>query len=179
MLLYQKIITMSNNIFFPIIGAICSDTEDLFKKKIQLLGSEEDSLVSYISTSGGEVNVTSRIISIISELKVKTIAYAGSIVYSSGSIIFSSFNKRFAFQDSKFLIHQCIPPKGTERTKIFEEYDRQIWQFMSERMEISLAKIEKIAKKGERMTSKQALDIGLVDEIIDSSWRDFKDLVIL
>jgi len=50
---------------------------------------------------------------------------------------------------------------------------------MSERMEISLAKIEKIAKKGERMTSKQALDIGLVDEIIDSSWRDFKDLVIL
>ena len=111
--------------------------------------------------------------------KVKTIAYAGSIVYSSGSIIFSSFNKRFAFQDSKFLIHQCIPPKGTERTKIFEEYDRQIWQFMSERMEISLAKIEKIAKKGERMTSKQALDIGLVDEIIDSSWRDFKDLVIL
>lgn len=165
-------------IYWPVLGVINSNTEEFFYQKLNLT-KENDVLVSYLSSHGGEANVTSRIIERLSILPIETIVYSGRMAYSSGAIIYSAFKKRFAFQDSKFLIHECIPPKGMPRTKIFEDFDQQIWQFMSEHIGISVRQIEKIAKKGERMTSEQAFDIGLVNEIINSSWRDFKDLVIL
>jgi ATP-dependent protease ClpP protease subunit len=169
---------MKLKIFWPVLGPINAETEKSFEEKINLI-SGKDSLISYLSSHGGEANVTSRIIEKLSVLSVDTIVYAGSMAYSSGSIIYSAFKKRLAFRDSKFLIHECIPPKGMERTEIFEEYDRQIWHFMSERLKISFSDLSTIAKKGERFSVKDALEIGLVQEIIDASWRDFKDLVIL
>ncbi len=165
-------------IFLPILGKINPKTEEIFNEKLNLIRGQ-DTLISYLSSHGGEANVASRILEKLSVLSVDTIVYAGSMAYSSGSIIYSAFKKRLAFRDSKFLVHECIPPKGMERTEIFEEYDRQIWQFMSERLKISFSDIEIIAKKGERFSAKEALEIGLVQEIIDASWRDFKDLVIL
>lgn len=165
-------------IYWPVLGAINSNTEEFFYQKLNLT-RENDTLVSYLSSHGGEANVTSRIIEKLSILPIETIVYSGRMAYSSGAIIYSAFKKRFAFKDSEFLIHECIPPKGVERGENFHEYDQQIWQFMSEHIGISVRQIEKIAKKGERMTSEQAFDIGLVDEIVNSSWRNFKDLIIL
>ncbi len=160
------------DILLPIIGPISPKTEDLITKKIELVKRPEDKIIGYISTHGGEANATSGIIEKISILPIETIVYAGNIVYSSGSVIFSSFKKRKAFEDSKFLIHESIPPKGMARTKIFEDYDAQIWSFMAERLKISFVELKRIAKAGEKMSAKQAYDIGLVNQIISGSWRD-------
>lgn len=161
------------DIMIPIIGPITKVTGIMVEKKIQLLDCQNDHhLVGYIATHGGDANVTSEIIKKLSEVQTETIAYAGNIVYSSGAIIFSSFKERLAFEDSKFLIHESIPPSGIQRTKNNEDFDAQIWNFMAERLKISFVELKRIAKKGEKMSSSQALEIGLVDKIIMGSWRD-------
>lgn len=164
------------DLFFPIIGPINKSTEVQFSNILSLISEPEDRLISYIASSGGCSNVTAHLISTISKLPIKSLSYAGNIVFSGGAIIYSSFEERFAFEDSEFLIHSCIPPKGMTRTDIFDECDLQIWTFMAARMKISIDDLKTVARKGtnERyiMTSQEALEIGLVNEIIKESWRD-------
>lgn len=160
------------NILLPIVGPVTQTTDNMVKQNIQLINNENDKIIGYIATHGGDANVTATIIKRLSDLRIDTIAYAGNIVYSSGSIIFSSFKRRFSFEDSKFLIHASIPPSGMQRTKTNEEFDAQIWSFMAERLKISLVELKRIAKKGEKMSAAQALEIGLVEEILAGSWRD-------
>jgi len=160
------------NILFPIIGPINKSTEDLFVAQLSLIKKPEDIFVSYIASQGGDANVTSAIIKKMLKLRGETIVYAGNIVYSAGAIIFCSFNKRLAFENSKFLIHESIPPKGMLRTEIFEQYDLLNWKIMSKRMKISLSDLEIVGKKGKPMSSYEALEIGLVDKILKGKWEN-------
>lgn len=160
------------NILFPVIGSVNKSTEDLFFNRVSLIKNPEDTLVGYIASQGGDANVTSAVIKTVSKLSIETIVYAGSIVYSAGAIIFCSFQKRVAFENSKFLIHESIPPEGMLRTEIFRQYDLLNWKIMSKKMGISLSDLEIIGKKGKPMSSYEALEIGLVDKILKGKWEN-------
>ena len=166
---------------FPIIGWIDETKEIYFKKLLPFLINKggNDSLISYVSTPGGNANISTTIASIIrDELSMETIAYAGNIVFSGGGIIFSAFKKRIAFEDSKFLIHSSIPPKGMKRTEIFDLFDQQIWEFISYGTKVSLEEISKIGKRGKQFSAQKALEIGLVHEIINCSWKkEYRNLI--
>jgi len=164
------------NVYFPIIGRINEGKKILFKKIYDSpIIYPEDKLISYIESKGGVSNIASYLAERISELLIPTIAYGGR-VSSAATLIFSSFKKRFAFEDSSFLIHPCIPPKGMEGRKIFKEYDLQVWKFMSKRMKISAKELEIIAKKDKRISANEALEIGLVHEIIKGSCKNYEIL---
>jgi len=165
------------NVYFPIIGKINDEKKTLFKKNYDsLIIYPEDKLISYIDSKGGVSNIASYLAERISELPMPTIAYGGW-VSSAAALIFSSFKERFAFEDSKFLIHSCIPPKGMENDKIFKEYDLQVWNFMSKRMKISAKELEIIAKKDKRISVKEALEVGLVHEIIKGSYKNYSEVL--
>lgn len=122
------------------------------------------------------MNILSALVSTISNLPIKTLVYVGPEVYSAGANIFSSFEKRFAF--SEFLIHKCMPLKGMPRTEEFEQFDQQVWKFMSKRMKISFEDLKIIATRGKCMSAEEALEIGLVHEIIkDSGKEDYRKYI--
>lgn len=136
------------DILFPIASRIDNLLKEEFSTKIlPSLTNLNDRLICRISSPGGESNIASYFVTAITRLPMKTIIFAGPFVYSAGAIIFSSFDERFAFVDSKFLIHKCIPPKGMLRTEIFDQFDHEIWDFMSKRMKISFEDLRIIAKK--------------------------------
>lgn len=161
------------DILFPILDSINYQIQEEFINRIiPLVIDPDDRLISYIHSYGGEVNIASYFVSAITDCPITTIAYAGPEVFSAAVIIYSTFGKRYAFKDSKFLIHECIPPIGMQRTEIFEQFDTQVWNFMSKRMKISFEDLDKLAKKGDLFDSEKALEIGLVHEIINASWKE-------
>jgi ATP-dependent protease ClpP protease subunit len=170
---------MGQKIFFPIIGRIQKGVMDEFDEISRNIGPG-DEMVSFISSLGGEANVMSHLVMAIERLPIKTVAYAGKTVYSSAAIIFVSYGERIAFEDSQFFIHECIPPKGHPRTEIFDQFDQQVWNFMIDRMQkISLDELMEIVKKGKVILAERALQIGMVDRIIEgpASYERWKEMV--
>jgi ATP-dependent protease ClpP protease subunit len=170
---------MGHKIFFPIIGRIQKDVMDEFDEICRNIGPG-DEMISFISSLGGEANVMSHLVMAIERLPIKTVAYAGKTVYSSAAIVYVSYQERIAFEDSEFFIHECIPPKGHPRTEIFDQFDLQVWNFMIDRMQkISLDELIEIVKKGKVISAERAMQIGMVDKIIEGPasverWKDME-----
>jgi ATP-dependent protease ClpP protease subunit len=166
-------------IFFPIIKRINKEKVDALEKILSII-EPGDELISYISSSGGELEDMSSIYRTIEKLPIKTIAYAGKKVYSSAAIIYLSYNERVAFEDSKFIIHEFIPEKGKSRTKEFKAFELEVFKFMVEKMQkILLKDLQIIARKGLAFSAKEALKIGLINKIIErpTSFEEFKMLI--
>jgi ATP-dependent protease ClpP protease subunit len=163
-------------IFFPIVGEINKEKEKKLKEVLKIIGPG-DELVSYISSFGGEIRSMSLITETISKLPIKTVAYAGKMVYSSAAIIICSFQERIAFNDSKFIIHLSKPRKGKMKTEDFDKFDLEFLEFMANKMKkVSLEELIFIAKRGKVFGAERALEIGLVDKVIDkpTSAKKFK-----
>ncbi len=162
--------------YIPVLGKIDEKKEELFTRKIKLLNSPLDRLVVFIHSQGGEANVASRVNYEVDNLFHQTIVFGGN-VSSAAAIIFAAFEKRFAFKDSMFLIHPCIPPKGMERLEVFDKFDKEVWNFMSKRMKISYSDLAILAKKDQKISAEYALEIGLVEKVFDSSYMKHKEIL--
>jgi ATP-dependent protease ClpP protease subunit len=170
---------MSQKLLFPIMGRIENSKINDLEEILKIIGPG-DELHSYVSSFGGDANVMSQLVGTIIKLPIKTFVYAGNDVCSGAVMTFLAFNERIAFEDSKFFIHECIPPKDHPRTKVFEEFDLQVWNFMIERMQkISLDELMIIVKKGKYFSARKAFEIGMVDKIIEgqASFLRWKELI--
>lgn len=161
--------------FIPILGRIDEKKEKLFRNKIKVLNSPLDKLIVFIHSQGGEANVASNINYEVNNLLHQTVVFGGN-VSSAAAIIFAAFDNRFAFKDSMFLIHPCIPPRGMERHEIFDRFDREVWDFMSKRMKISASDLAVLAKKDQKISAEYALEIGLVEKVFNSSYVKHKEI---
>lgn len=163
------------DVFTPLVGRVDETLERKFYKKIRNLNSPLDRLIGFLDSPGGEANVASRINFEVSNMLQDTVIFGGN-VSSAAAIIFTAFNTRYAFRDSTFLIHPCIPPKGMERSGIFDRFDQEVWEFMSKRMKISNSDLAILAKKDQKISAEEALEIGLVEKVFNSSYVRHKEI---
>lgn len=166
------------NIFFPIVDKINKNHEILLANILKSINGPNDKVIAYISSHGGNVNSASMITSTIATLPIETIVLNKDITFSAATSIFSSFKHRYAFSDAQFLIHKCIPPQNysLKESKIFDDFDIQVFDFMVKRMNISLDDLIKLAEKNMPISAQEAFEIGLVQEIIKSSHKDYLEI---
>lgn len=157
--------------------AVSSDVANIVTSQLMylnLVDSDAD-IKLFINTPGGSVIDGLAIYDIMNWVEPDVATYAMGMAASMGSILISSGakGKRYALPNSKIMIHQVSSGIGyinTADLKIeFDEMKKDqniLYNILAENTGKSLKQIEKDADRDHWFTSKEALEYGLIDEII-------------
>lgn len=163
--------------YFSVGERININTQKSFNKVYQKIIHPEDRVVGLFDSYGGSASVASRIVEKIVPLSepglISFVAIGGEKIFSAAAFIYSVFNERLAFEDSHFLIHPSIPPKGKERDSLYDVFDLQVWGYMSASLDkISTEELRELALQNRIIGVSEALRIGLVHRVLEGSSRD-------
>ena len=128
----------------------------------------------FINSGGGETSAGTAIIQAIRSIKAPVYTIAMGNAGSAAAEVFFSGNKRFAYRDSMFLIHQeSIKLEGDSGVSKF----RGAVDYLDKNYKNSLAyykgfkgtiqQLKKMIDKETWLTAEEAVKVGLVDKIIE------------
>lgn len=154
-------------------------TASLVIAQMLFLESEDpDKEISfYINSPGGSITDGMAIVDTMNYIKCPVSTICIGLAASMGSVLLASGEKgkRFATPNSEILIHQPLISGGlsgqTTEIKIHADHMVKIREklnkLLSEKTGQSLEQIEKDTERDHYMTAEEALNYGLIDEIID------------
>ncbi len=158
---------------------ITPDTANLIVAQLLFLQSEDSKrpIEMYINSPGGDISAGMAIIDTMNYIRPEIHTICIGMAASMGAVILSqgAENKRFALPNSEVMIHQ--PLSGVEgqasdiviRAEHIVRSKNKLYEMMSKRSKKTLKEIEKDADRDHWMTAKEALEYGLIDEIIESA----------
>ncbi|BBG66217.1 ATP-dependent Clp protease proteolytic subunit [Hydrogenimonas sp.] len=133
----------------------------------------DEPIYIYISSPGGEVMAGFEIIDIMNLVKSPVHTVAMGMVASMASILLCNGEKRYILPNAQVMLHQPLGGVQGQASDI-EITAKQILKIKSKLNEILSAKTGKSIKTIENVTdrdsyfdAREALDFGLVDEILD------------
>ena len=138
--------------------------------------SHEDPIYLYLNSPGGDAAGLTCIYDIMQMISapVKTVCMGKA--YSAGAILLASgTGGRFAFKNSEIMVHgiQCIFPLPGEDIASSKNYfsflkdnDDNIMKILARHTGHSLEKIKKDCEQDMWLSPKEALDYGIIDDII-------------
>ena len=161
--------------------AICKQAA----RRLEFLGKESKKPIHVILNSvGGGVYDGLLVFDTIKSLTnkgVSVICEARGLAASMGSIILQAGTKRLATPHTRFLIHEVSSmtwgetTKLEERTEELRKLNNMLNQIYAERTGKTVEEINKLTKKTDYwMSAKEALDFGLIDEIVSPSSKILK-----
>lgn len=166
----------SRNIYIE--GVINSETAILVVKQIHLLNLEDDSkpINLFISSNGGEITVGMLIYDAIqgSKCPVNTICLGNA--YSMGAVLATcGTGKRCILPHSKMMLHEPLissTASGSassikELSDSLNKTKREMNELLSKHTGRTLKEVEKAASYDHYYSAQEALDFGLVDEIVN------------
>lgn len=131
----------------------------------------------YINSPGGSITDGMAIVDTMNYIKCPVSTICVGMAASMGSVLLASGEKgkRFATPNSEILIHQPLISGGlagqTTEIKIHADHmvktREKLNKLLSEKTGQSLEQIEKDTERDHYMTAQEALEYGLIDEIID------------
>ncbi len=154
-------------------------TASLIIAQMLFLESEDpDKEISfYINSPGGSITDGMAIVDTMNYIKCPVSTICVGLAASMGSVLLTcgAKGKRFATPNSEILIHQPLISGGlagqTTEIKIHADHmvktREKLNKLLSEKTGQSLEQIEKDTERDHYMTAQEALDYGLIDEIID------------
>ena len=154
-------------------------TASLVIAQMLFLESEDpDKEISfYINSPGGSITDGMAIVDTMNYIKCPVSTICIGLAASMGSVLLASGEKgkRFATPNSEILIHQPLISGGlsgqTTEIKIHADHmvktREKLNKLLSEKTGQSLEQIEKDTERDHYMTAEEALEYGLIDEIID------------
>ena len=154
-------------------------TASLIIAQMLFLESEDpDKEISfYINSPGGSITDGMAIVDTMNYIKCPVSTICVGLAASMGSVLLTcgAKGKRFATPNSEILIHQPLISGGlagqTTEIKIhadhMEKTREKLNKLLSEKTGQSLEQIEKDTERDHYMTAQEALEYGLIDEIID------------
>ncbi len=154
-------------------------TASLVIAQMLFLESEDpDKEISfYINSPGGSITDGMAIVDTMNYIKCPVSTICIGLAASMGSVLLASGEKgkRFATPNSEILIHQPLISGGlsgqTTEIKIHADHmvktREKLNKLLSEKTGQSLEQIEKDTERDHYMTAEEALNYGLIDEIID------------
>jgi len=133
----------------------------------------DDSITIWVNTPGGEVNHTFAIVDVMKNLGVTVNTVGLGRVFSSGLIIISAGEKRYAFPGTLFMGHAFITQEANlpyHETKAGRKAQEWMWESLSNHFEKYTSLNKKEAQKTLLSTSyyfdeHEALKMGLIDKI--------------
>ena len=156
-----------------------STTASLVIAQMLFLESEDpDKEISfYINSPGGSITDGMAIVDTMNYIKCPVSTICVGLAASMGSVLLTcgAKGKRFATPNSEILIHQPLISGGlagqTTEIKIHADHmvktREKLNKLLSEKTGQSLEQIEKDTERDHYMTAQEALEYGLIDEIID------------
>ena len=131
----------------------------------------------YINSPGGSITDGMAIVDTMNYIKCPVSTICVGLAASMGSVLLTcgAKGKRFATPNSEILIHQPLISGGlagqTTEIKIHADHmvktREKLNKLLSEKTGQSLEQIEKDTERDHYMTAQEALEYGLIDEIID------------
>ncbi|MBR4230766.1 MAG: ATP-dependent Clp protease proteolytic subunit [Bacilli bacterium] len=165
LLLTKRIIFLTGEINDQIANTIVGELLYLDSK------SNED-IYLYINSPGGSVTAGLAIYDTINYVKSKVITIGIGMCASMGAFLLSSGKKRYALPNCEIMIHEPLGGAQGQASdiKIASDQILKIKQIINKifakNTKKSITKIEKDTLKDTYMTAKEALEYGLIDEII-------------
>ena len=154
-------------------------TASLIIAQMLFLESEDpDKEISfYINSPGGSITDGMAIVDTMNYIKCPVSTICVGLAASMGSVLLTcgAKGKRFATPNSEILMHQPLISGGlagqTTEIKIHADHmvktREKLNKLLSEKTGQSLEQIEKDTERDHYMTAQEALEYGLIDEIID------------
>ncbi|MGN1271186.1 MAG: ATP-dependent Clp protease proteolytic subunit [Clostridia bacterium] len=154
-------------------------TASLVIAQMLFLESEDpDKEISfYINSPGGSITDGMAIVDTMNYIKCPVSTICIGLAASMGSVLLTcgAKGRRFATPNSEILIHQPLISGGlagqTTEIKIHADHmvktREKLNKLLSEKTGQSLEQIEKDTERDHYMTAEEALEYGLIDEIID------------
>ena len=132
----------------------------------------------YINSPGGSITDGMAIVDTMNYIKCPVSTICVGLAASMGSVLLTcgAKGRRFATPNSEILIHQPLISGGlagqTTEIKIHADHmvktREKLNKLLSEKTGQSLEQIEKDTERDHYMTAQEALEYGLIDEIIDA-----------
>ena len=167
---------MQNRIIF-ISGEIEQDMANgVIGQFLYLESKSHDPITVYLSSYGGEIAAGLAICDVIQFISSQVNIICTSVAMSMGAVILACGDKRYALPNARIMIHQ--PMITLSRSQSFKQSEMQITalelkylrstlvSILSEKTGQSIYKIENDLQEDRFMNAKEALDYGLLDEII-------------
>ena len=168
--LYSLLLT--KRIIF-ITGEINDQLANIVIAELLYLDSKSsDDIYLYINSPGGSVTAGLAIYDTINYINSKIITTGIGMCASMGAFLLSSGNYRYALPNCEIMIHEPLGGAQGQASDIKIASDQIIKmkqiinKILAKNTKKNLAKIEKDTLKDNYMTAKEALDYGLIDEII-------------
>ena len=162
---------------------INSDVSNIITSQLLYLNSidTDADIKLFINSPGGDIYSGLAIFDTMNYVEPDVSTYAMGVAASMASVILSSGTKgkRYALPNSKVLIHQPMGglPSGTQESDFriaYEEINkckRTLYDILAENTGQSKEVIEKDADRDHWFTSTEAMEYGLIDEVIKKKER--------
>lgn len=162
---------------------INSDVSNIITSQLLYLNSidTDADIKLFINSPGGDIYSGLAIFDTMNFVEPDVSTYVMGVAASMASVILSSGTKgkRYALPNSKVLIHQPMGglPSGTQESDFriaYEEINkckRTLYDILAENTGQSKEVIEKDADRDHWFTSTEAMDYGLIDEVIKKKER--------
>ena len=156
---------------------INEDVANIVTSQLLYLNSvDSDSDIKlFINSPGGSVIDGLAIYDIMNWVEPDVATYTMGMAASMGSILLSSGakGKRYSLPHSKIMIHQVSGYAGGQYSDIkiwaeeIKKHQSELYSILAENTGKSFEQIEKDADRDHWFTAKEALEYGLIDEIIE------------
>ncbi len=163
------------NRIIQIYGEITDDTaQDVVSKLLYLeIQDSQDDITILLNTPGGSVSAGFAIIDIMNNVECNINTYACGLVASIGSIILSCGVHRKAYPNAEIMLHQPmltgLQGKASDievTTQHLLKIKERINKVLSKNTKQDVEKIIKLTEKDYWLSAKEALEFGIIDEVI-------------
>lgn len=159
-------------------GSINDDVANLLIAQLLFLESEdpEKEIYIYINSPGGSITAGMAIYDTIQYIKCDVVTICVGLAASMGAFLLASGTKgkRFALPNAEVMIHQPLGGAQGQATDIEIQAKRIIKmkedlnRILAERTGKSIEKIERDTDRDNFMTAAEAVDYGIIDEVMKS-----------
>ena len=154
-------------------GELTDEVANIIIAELLYLASEsEDDIYIYINSPGGAITAGLAIYDTMKYIKPNVSTICIGLAASMGAFILSSGYKRYALENSEIMIHE--PSTGFQgnasdifnHTKWLERIKRKVDSILALNTKHTIEEIENATKRDNFMDSKEALEFGIIDEIL-------------
>lgn len=137
--------------------------------------SSEKPIYLYINSPGGHVTAGLAIYDVINYIKCNVITIGMGLCASLGAFLLATGNQRFALPNTKIMIHQPLgrsEGQATDMMIVAKEIINtraRLNKILSLKTNQPIEKIEKDSERDYYMTSEEAKEYGLIDEILSKA----------
>ena len=140
-----------------------------------LAGKSDDDIYIYINSPGGSVTAGLALYDTMRYIKPKIITICVGMAASMAAFILAAGDSRYALENSEIMIHELSTNIGGNATDILthtkwiEKIKYTVDDILARNTNHTVQEIQIATLRDNFMSSKDALDFGIIDEILKSS----------